>query len=565
MKKFFLPVLLAIAGVGLIAYPFFVSSGDIDLQIKPASVIMPAAYKVYANPGVMGGRYNLFKAIIKNSGTSEIKNLKVQYKVPDLIDQWTDVPAATNLLPGQTAVVTCFPEFPQSITERNTSSKEHADIRVTYGSKGNPTERDESFPFDVTSVNDIVFSNMADQDKAFTNDYGENRVLYACMVSSEDPIIKHYAAAVQDKILCGESGAGVGGSGELTDKDLQEKVRVMEGVYNATLLSHMVYSETQSGVTTFSDNTSSTEHIRLPREVVSGNTGLCIELALLHASIYKAAGLHAVVFLIPGHAYPGIKLPGNQYVAMESTGIGGEGLGGKMSASQALDAGTKELNTFFEEARKGNPQYQILDIDDLYSQGFKDMELKPDATQSEEVDKITGAWPTCLISAMNASAPPPAPAAPNRVASNTTRPSRTSRRGSSWMPYSINSMSFSYPVNWQVINRPLRQLPGLLSVIIAPNRTAQIESYHISNAGSPQEAMAYIRSVINSMGENAQYSQSGSGNGFVSFNGTTNTNQGTLRWVGFFRNSGDGVDGVIVGTPGGANNAVLTEIIKSIR
>ena len=564
MKKYFLPIILGIAGLGLIAYPFFSSSGDLDLQIKPASVIMPAAYKVYSNSGIMGGRYNLFKAVIKNSGTSEIKNLKVQYKVPGLIDQWTDVPAATNLLPGQTAVATCFPEFPQSITERNTSSKEHTDIRITYGSKTNPTEKDESFPFDVTSVNDIVFSNMADQDKAFTNDYGENRVLYACMVSSEDPIIKHYAAAVQDKILCGESGAAVGGSGQLTDKDLQEKVRVMEGVYNATLLSHMVYSETQAGVTKFSDNTSTTEHIRLPREVVSGNTGLCIELALLHASVYKAAGLHAVVFLIPGHAYPGIKLPGNQYVAMESTGIGGEGLGSKMSAAQALDAGTKELNTFFDEARKGNPQYQVLDIDDLYGQGFKDMELKEDPILSGEADKITQAWPTCLISALNASAPPPTPAAPTRVMAKSRAP-RTSRRGSSWMPYSINGISFSYPVNWHVINRPLQQLPGLLSVIIAPNRTAQIESYHISNAGSPQEAMAYIRSVINSMGENAQYSQTGIINGYVRFNGMTSSNQGTLRWVGFFRNAGNGVDGVIVGSPGGANTEVLNEIVNSIR
>ena len=564
MKKIILPLALAIAGIGLIAYPFFLSAGDIDLQIKPAGVIMPAAYKVYANPGVMGGRYNLFKAIIKNSGNSEIKNLKVQYRVPNLIDAWTDVPAATNLLPGQIAVVTCFPEFPKSITDRNTSSKEHADIRITYGNKANPTEKDESFPFDVTSVNDIVFSGMADQDKAYTSDYMDNKDIYACMVSSEDPIIKHYAAAVQDKILCGETGAGVGGNGQLTDKDLQEKVRVMEGVYNATLLSHMVYSETQSGVTTFSDNTSSTEHIRLPREVVSGNTGLCIELALLHASIYKAAGLHAVVFLIPGHAYPGIKLPGNQYVAMESTGIGGEGIGGKMSAAQALDAGTKELNTFFDEARKGNPQYQLLDIDNLYGLGFKDMELKEDPIQSGEADKITQAWPTCLISALNASAPPPTPAAPNHIMAR-TRPARTSRRGSNWMPYSINGMSFIYPINWQVINRPLNQLPGLLSVIIAPNRTAQIESYHISNAGSPQEAMGYIRSVINSMGENVQYSQTGVVNGFIRFNGMTNSNQGTLKWVGFFRNSGDGVDGVIVGTPGGTSNAILSEIVNSIK
>ena len=58
---------------------------------------------------------------------------------------------------------------------------------------------------------------------------GENRVLYACMVSSEDPVIKHYAQAVQQKILCGEAGAGVGESGQVTDKDINEKIRVMEG------------------------------------------------------------------------------------------------------------------------------------------------------------------------------------------------------------------------------------------------------------------------------------------------------------------------------------------------
>ena len=142
---------------GLLFIHFSLPAGDIDLKIQPASVIMPAAYKVYANPDVMGGRYNLFKAIIKNPGSTEIKNLKVQYRIPGIIDEWTDVTAATDLLPGQTAVATCFPVFPQSITSRNTSSKEKTDIKITYGSKGNPTERDESFPFDLTSVNDIVF------------------------------------------------------------------------------------------------------------------------------------------------------------------------------------------------------------------------------------------------------------------------------------------------------------------------------------------------------------------------------------------------------------------------
>ena len=566
MKKFLLPIILLIAGIGFIAFPFFKSAGDIDLKIQPASVIMPAAYKVYANPNIMGGRYNLFKAVIKNSTSAEIKNLKVQYRVPGLIPDWTDVPAATNLLPGQTAVATCFPVFPQSITERNTSSKEKTDIRITYGSKGNPTERDESFPFDVTSVNDIVFTNMADQDKAYTSDYGENRVLYACMVSSEDPIIKHYAQAVQQKILCGEAGAGVGESGEVTDKDIKEKVRVMEGVYNATLLSHMVYSETQSGVSTFSDNTSSTEHIRLPREVVSGNTGLCIELALLHASVYKAAGLNPVIFLIPGHAYPGIKV-GNQYIPIESTGIGGVGLGSIMSADQALQRGLEELKTFYEEARKGNPQYQLLDIDQLYSEGFQDMELKPDAILAGETDKILQTWPTCLISALNQPARAATPARTASVSRPRPRP-RTSYTNtnttSNWTQGGINTISFSYPANWMVYQRPVAQLPYLVAAAISPDKTAQVETFHV-RALNPEQAVAYIRMAVGRMGETVQYTETGTYNNMARFTGTTYSNSGTMNWVGYFRNGYGGVDGVIVGTTGGANNAVLSQIVNSIR
>ena len=556
MKKLLLPIILFVAGIGLLAYPYFVSHGDIDLKIQPANVIMPAAYKVYGNPNVMGGRYNLFKAVINNTGSSEIKNLKVQFRIPGLITDWTDVPAATNLLPGQTAVVTCFPVFPQSITDRNTSSKEKTEIKVLYGSKANPIERDESFSFDMTSVNDIVFTNMADQDKAYTADFGENRVLYACMVSSEDPIIKHYAQVVQQKILCGEQGAGVGGDGQVTDAAVKEKVRVMEGVYNATLISHMVYSETESGEAKFGDNTSSTEHIRLPREVVSGNTGLCIELAILHASVYKAAGLNPVIFLIPGHAYPGIKV-GNGYIPIESTGIGGVGLGSMMSADQALQKGLEELKTFFEESKKGNPQYKILDIDQLYSQGFQDMELKPDAILEGETDKITSAWPTCLLSVVYHPTPGPKPR---------PRPAPRSRPryvNSSWLQYSLGSMVFNYPAGWVVFSHPNAQLPFLISSVVSPDRTAAIQAYHV-RAQNPQQAMAYIRLAVNRLGENVQYTDAGSVNGLERFNGTTYANGVTFRWVGYFRNGYDGVDAVILGTSGG-NTGVLNQVASSIR
>src|SRR5450432_2238687 len=388
MKKYLLPGILLLAGIAFLLFPYLFSSGSIDLKIQPASVIMPAAYKVYANPDVAGGRYNLFKAVIKNTGSSEIHNLKVQYRVPKYIDDWTDVPAPSDLLPGQQAVVTCFPVFNQSITEKNTSSKEKTEIRFYYGGKSNPTEKDESFVFDMTSVNDIVFSDMSDKDKAYNSDYATNMSLYACMVGSQDPIIKYYAQQVQQKVLQGEQAAGVGGGGNVGEKEINEALRVMKGVYEATRLTKMVYSETGAGESKFGDNSTSTEHIRLAREVVTGNTGLCIELALLHASVLKAAGNHPIIFIIPGHAYPGIKF-GNSYYALEATGIGGEGLGSIMTADQALQSGMKELNDFFTAAQQGKPGYYLLDIDKLSDEGYKEMELKDDPFLRQKVDQLT--------------------------------------------------------------------------------------------------------------------------------------------------------------------------------
>ncbi|HZY40355.1 MAG TPA: hypothetical protein VFE53_27075 [Mucilaginibacter sp.] len=565
MKKYLLPIILAVAGVVLLILPMFQSSGEIDVKIQPATVIMPAAYKVYANPNVAGGRYNLFKAVVKNTGAGEIKNFKVQFRVPGLIDNWADVPTATNLLPGQTAVVTCFPVFPQSITERNTSSKEKTEIKFLYGGQANPTEHDESFTFDMTSVNDIVFTNMADQDKAGFNDMAENRDIYACMVSAEDPIIKHYAETVQQKILCGEQGAGVGGNGQITDKDLAEKVRVMQGVYNATLISRMVYSETQTSVTQFGDNTSSTEHIRLPREVVSGNTGLCIELAILHASVYKAAGLDPVIFLIPGHAYPGIKV-GNQYVAIESTGIGGVGLGSIMNADQALQSGMNELKTFYQEASKGNPAYKLLDINELYAQGYQDMELKPDPILAGEADKITQTWPVCLLSAI-AEAQKAAPAARRTAYAPRPRNNNDNNRPSSsgWTSYSLSNVSVSYPADWKVLFRPVAQFPAIVMMAVSADKTGMVELYNVPGAYNPEQAAAYIRTSLARMGENVTYSEAGNYNGFTRFNGTTYNGQATLKWVGFFKNSNSGVEGVVVGTPGGGNNAVLNQIVGSIQ
>ncbi len=96
----------------------------------------------------------------------------------------------------------------------------------------------------------------------------------------------------QNQILCGEISG---------DPDVEgRKTRVSYGMKFILPQQSVVWYIAKlfgGDETNYGDNTTLTQHVRLPREVVSGNTGLCIELSLLHASVYKAAGLHPVIFL----------------------------------------------------------------------------------------------------------------------------------------------------------------------------------------------------------------------------------------------------------------------------
>jgi len=566
MKKYVLPLVLFLAGIGFILFPYLFSSGTIDLKIQPASVIMPAAYKVYSNPDVAGGRYNLFKAEITNTGSTEIHNLKVQYRVPKFIDEWTDIPAPADLLPGQVAVVTCFPVFNQTITEKNTSSKEKTEIRFLYGGKTNPTERDESFVFDMTSVNDIVFSDVSDQDKAYASDYATNVAIYACMIASEDPIIKYYAQQVQQKVLGGEQAAGVGTAGTVDQKTVAEALRVMEGVYNATALTKMVYSETSAGETKFGDNSTSTEHIRLPREVVTGNTGLCIELALLHASVLKAAGDHAVIFLIPGHAYPGIKL-GNGYYAIEATGIGGSGLGGSMTADQALQAGMKEANDFFTAVQKGTPGYYLLDLEQLNENGYKEMELKDDQFLRQKVDQLAQSFQGGGGNETQQQQQPQQndeqqTADNTNTNDNTPKPNNTTN----FIAHTGN-INFSYPSSWTLKNRPFSQLPILVTSITSPGgKHGAIEIYQVPGATSASQAMNYMQQTLLKLGMQVRYQADGTQSGLTRYAGSSLGARGFVyRWESYMKAVNGGVEAVVVGAgPNKAFTAIHQQIMNTI-
>lgn len=381
-----LPLLLLLCGAGVVwkgsseknLVAKMAGEGEMDVKIFPMQAMMPAAYKVYANPMALDGRYYFSKLVIDNKGSGPLQNVKVEYAVPGYIS-WTTASEIKHILPGGSAVVTVYPQFPQKITEKTTESTERVQVRVTYVSDGKPEKYEKAYTFEMLSRNDFLYTNVPASEVRGVSDMEDNNDLAPVFVTPQDPIVKYYTQQIQEKLLGGETAAVGGGD--------QEALRFMMGVYEATRRTHMVYSATNGIWGQIGDISSTKQKIRLPREVITGNTGLCIEMAFLYASVFSAAGLESLIFFEPGHAYPGIRYNGKLY-AIEATAVGGEGLGNISNAFEALTKGMKEVQNFQQRVQEGDPRYVLVDVNALNKRGVQQMELSDDAFLRTKVDEM---------------------------------------------------------------------------------------------------------------------------------------------------------------------------------
>ena len=480
MKKTILLFSLLITGLILIGLHFILGAGgnSLKLDIQTSKVIMPAAYKVYANPDILDGKYYLFKMLVTNDGNKPIDDIKVSFRIPKFIE-WTDIQTIKRLNPGQSAVVCCYPVFDDKIVDKTTSSREKTEIRLTAGS----FTREEEFAFEMKGRNDFVYTSVPTQEISSNQDLFDNDPLLACFITPEDPIIQYYTQQIQEKMLKGEQAS--------VSKDPEEALRFLMGIYNATLNAHMVYSGTNGFPSGFGDVQSIVQHLRLPREVVTGNTGLCIELSLLYCSILFNEGLEPIIYMIPGHAYPGFRLNG-QYFAIEATGIGGEGLGNRASAGQALIDGTKELEQFIKAQQAGDPRYTMLDVTELIKQKhINPMELKDDAFLRQKIDEIATTFNQTtripikkIVTVNNTFTPKPAVINPD----NNTSLKR----------YNDGKVSFAYPIQWNAFSKPNPQFSMWVSQIVSPDKMASIEVWELTGSGfsNNESALSYLKEKV---------------------------------------------------------------------
>lgn len=551
MKKLALPILLVLLGViSLLLY--FIQpggGGNLDVKIKNTPVVMPAAYKVYGNKHALNGKYYLFKMLMTNTGNKTMKNVKVEYRIPGYI-HWTELNKISYLYPGQSSVVACYPKFKDDIVQTTTSSEESTDIRITYnGNKNNET--DESFGFMMEGRNDMAYTSIPASKISSYSDLYDNMDLLPCFVMPDDPIVKYFTQQIQEKVLKGEEASVVNSP--------KESVRFLAGIYEATKMAHFVYSGTSGIPEKFGDVSSLVQKIRLPREVITGKTGLCIELTLMYASILEDAGLHAIIFLAPSHAFPGFELNG-QYYAIESTGIGGEGLGEIMTVNQALKSGGKDLDKLFQGLRAGDPRYEIIDVNKLNSEGVVPMEMKDNDYLRKKVDEIAKNFEQKPIREYNVNNNENAYANNRRNNSNNEGTSRTMRY------YGV--ASFNYPSYWYRTNNPYPQFPALVSVVTSPDQMASTDVYQFNGISSAEAALNYLQQSFSRSGIQIQYSYDRTSGRYQIYRGRTISNMGTYDWIGVMKPTSNGITAVVAGAYSQVYNRyqnIINSILKSVR
>ena len=543
---------------------------ELETKIQPAPVIMPAVYKVYANEDALEGKYSLFKMSLKNTSSHAAENVEVSYEIPGIAEQkvFQKIP---KILPGQTVVVNCYPNLPQSIVDRTTSSKEEVNIVV----KGkNIKDIENSFPITLKGRNEFVYTFIPADEIRTAAETFDNKPLLACFITPEDPIIKYLTQKIQEKLLKGEAAS--------VENKEAEGVRVMLGIYEATLRSHCVYSGTSGVPEKIGDASTITQSIRLPREVITGRTGLCIELSLLHASVMMGAGMDPVVYLVPGHAYPGFRMNG-KYYAIESTGIGGEGMGGRASGEEAFKAGMKNLETFMQHAQMGDPAYMLLDVREAIKNGAVAMELKDDNFLRQKIDEFAQSFDGNAIAtniAPNTGVGADGGGGNNGGGGNGGGNGGGGNGGGGGNTSNTNVpsgykayngvLNVAYPGSWRKLPRTQFTAPQNVVTFANSANTVDVELYNFPGYNSASQAMSALAQPIRRNGSqygiDIQYQQAGQSGGYSIFKGMTGNESIVINWVGAFKSTGNGIAGITIGAQQGVNaEATATKILNTLQ
>jgi hypothetical protein len=542
-------VAAVLALLGLLCLSIFIFRGGGGGKLTWESPIvrkslMTFAYKIYGDPAAQNGRYFLSKIVFTNKGTGPVTDLSVSYQIPDYIS-WTTPETHSEIPAGQTVVQLYYPQLPSKVTALSSSTTATLETKIRWSDRSGQTKEEIlKSPIQMRGVNEIEYTDLPANELLTWYDMFATSPFATSMVTPNDPVVKEFVAEVTKRT--GGTTAGISGGG-------QEIFRMMKAIYDYMCETGMRYTSDAGVPTKIGDVQTTVQTVRLPRDVIITNEGLCIELALLWASMMEHLGCETTVVFRPGHAFTVVRYGQgtNDYIPIECTAITPMAVGAKQAVpfEDAVKMAAQDID---------QQRYQIwVNIQNYQKQGFRAPELP-----NIEIDKIKNILSarsnhTAASYAQNATTGAP-PAANN----GQVRPGYFR-----WLGVN-NTVSIDVPESWSRLENSA--VPGMIFTAQDIQVTGvAVNIFHYPNLTNAVEAMDTAKKGVARVtgGKVKITSQQPKGNTII-YTGTTTYRNGTSQWVGMFGPTAQGVVGLFVGAAKGhfeRNQSIIQDIISSAR
>jgi hypothetical protein len=531
--------LLLVLGLICLVLFFLKGAGAGKLTWESPTVrksLMTFAYKIYANPAAENGRYFLSKMVFRNDGTAPVRDFSVSYQIPDYLP-WTTPETHAEISPGQTVVQLFYPQLPSKVTQLSSQTTATLETKIRWADKSGETKEEIlRSNVELRGVNEIEYTDLPANEILTWYDVFVTSPFAVAMVTPNDPVVKEFAAEITKRT--GGTMAGIAGGPE-------EIIRLMKAMYDYMCETGMRYTSDQGVPSTMGDVRTMVQTVRLPRDVIITNEGLCVELALLWASVMEHLGCHTTVVFRPGHAFTVVwvgKGP-NDFVPIECTAITPMAVGAKKPVP-------------FEEAVKMAQQdireqkYQIwLGVQEYQKEGFHAPELP-----GIEIDKIK-----------NILAQRGGHTAAAYAQAQAAGPTGSARTGYFRWRGANGLVSIDVPENWtRLENSPI---PGMVFTAQDVQSTVAVNVFYFPNFQSASDAMQAAQRGVASYNHGRVHisSQQAKGNA-IYYTGTTSHQNGTSQWVGVFAPTPAGVIGFFTGSAKGTferNQPIIQDVISS--
>lgn len=340
---------------------------DTAVEVKPR--ILTGAYKVYGL-GDAAPQWWLAKAVLKNTGPSVIRRLRVRLQVQGYSEWglWSKFP---EVVPGQTVVVPYYPVLDAKVAQLQSKTPANVMMEWRYEDKDGK-EYDDSDGQRATLMggHEFYFTNLRAGEMAEGNFYEvmtENSDVLVAWVSREDAVVDQFAA-MANRLAGGAQAAYYA----------EAAMATLHGIYELWVRNDFVYLS-PPGIkdTSVSFDPKMVQNIKYPRDVIRDKAGTCIDLAILYCAMSASQGLESYLALVPGHCFPVFLLPPEKgkterhWQAIEATGIMG-GLGPRVATwAEVLERGQEQLGKVFRGEMPGT----LVPVAELWQRGLSGPEL----------------------------------------------------------------------------------------------------------------------------------------------------------------------------------------------